>query len=140
MFNPVSPLTSQAQPTESVMTQMELPARSDWGQPPEQRVAGAAGSIHSPGDLMYANVETSRPGTMDCLNPLRQGEEPSPHPHLTRHPQNGGLTEQTRNPFYQNKQPWRESSHLPGGHPAPTRALPSLELAEAVGNIQGVFC
>ena len=66
------------------MTQMELPGRSDQVQPPEQRVAGAAGSIHSPRDLMYANVEANRPGTMECLNPPRQGEEESPHPHLTR--------------------------------------------------------
>lgn len=62
---------------------MELPGRSDWGQPPEQRVAGAAGAIHSPRDLMYANVEACRLGTMECLNPLRLGEEESPHLHLT---------------------------------------------------------
>lgn len=83
MFNPSLPLTSQAQPLESVMTQMELPGRSDWGQPPEQRVAGAAGSIHSPRDLIYANVEASRLRTIECLNPLRLGEEESPHLHLT---------------------------------------------------------
>lgn len=62
---------------------MELPGRSDWGQLPEHKVAGAAGSIHHSRDLIYANTGASRPGTMECLNPLRQGEEESPHPHLT---------------------------------------------------------
>lgn len=62
---------------------MELPGRSDWGQPPEHKAAGAAGSIHCSRDLIYANTGASRPGTMECLNPLRQGEEESPHPHLT---------------------------------------------------------
>lgn len=65
------------------MTQMELPGRSDGGQLPEQRVAGAAGSIHNPRDLIYANAGASRLGTMESLNPLRQGEEEGPPLHLS---------------------------------------------------------
>lgn len=81
LTQPLPHLSSPA--PESLRTQTELPGRSDWGQPPEHKAAGAAGSIHCSRDLIYANSGASRPGTMECLNPLRQGEEESPRPHLT---------------------------------------------------------
>jgi hypothetical protein len=35
-------------------------------------------SIPSPRDLIYANAEAIRPGTIDCLNPPQQGEGRDP--------------------------------------------------------------
>lgn len=61
---------------------MELPERSDWGQPSDSRAAGAArASFPSPRDLMYANAGAVRPGTIEDLNPPgKGGGEPTPLP------------------------------------------------------------
>lgn len=109
---------SQAWISESVMTQMELPGRSDRGQPLEPRAAGAArATIPSPRDLIYANTGAIRPGTIEPLNPPRQweGEHCRPHPSplakaelQMEHPQKGDLLHKPRILFPQRAEIWSE--------------------------------